>query len=179
MDRPAPAELEIVRAFVNTREIDKGTDRLADSAETAAWFATVGLLPAGARLTSAAVARIVQVREAFRAVLVANAGGRPADEAVEVLNRLAGDAGVVARLSGPATATHVVAAGGVDGALGRLVAITLDAIAAGTWTRLKACTSSTCHWAFYDTSRNRSSRWCDMGVCGNRAKRETFRRRHQ
>jgi len=27
-----------------------------------------------------------------------------------------------------------------------------------------------CGWLFYDTSRNRSRRWCSMGSCGNRAK---------
>ncbi|MGH6861202.1 MAG: CGNR zinc finger domain-containing protein [Phyllobacterium sp.] len=27
-----------------------------------------------------------------------------------------------------------------------------------------------CHWLYFDASRNRSRRWCDMRVCGNRAK---------
>jgi predicted RNA-binding Zn ribbon-like protein len=27
-----------------------------------------------------------------------------------------------------------------------------------------------CGWLFYDTSRNRSRRWCSMDSCGNRAK---------
>lgn len=27
-----------------------------------------------------------------------------------------------------------------------------------------------CGWLFFDTSRNRSRRWCDMGDCGNRDK---------
>lgn len=31
-----------------------------------------------------------------------------------------------------------------------------------------------CGWLFYDTSRNRSRRWCDMGSCGNRAKAQRF-----
>jgi predicted RNA-binding Zn ribbon-like protein len=52
-----------------------------------------------------------------------------------------------------------------------------DAIAAGTWGRLRAC--PTCQWAFYDTSRNRSSRWCDMAVCGNRAKQHAFNQRRR
>ncbi len=48
----------------------------------------------------------------------------------------------------------------------------------GVWTRLKACSSDTCRWAYYDASRNRASRWCHMQVCGNRAKGQTFRARH-
>ena len=69
------------------------------------------------------------------------------------------------------------AAGGVDGALGRLLAIIARAIEDGTWQRLKVCPADTCQWGFYDTSRNRSAVWCDMRVCGNRAKVREFRER--
>jgi hypothetical protein len=63
----------------------------------------------------------------------------------------------------------------------------LDAVAAaavslaveGRWDRLKLCSMSTCRWAFYDRSRNRSGRWCEMAVCGNRAKTRSFRERHR
>lgn len=34
--------------------------------------------------------------------------------------------------------------------------------------RLKICPN--CEWLFIDKSRNRSRNWCDMNVCGNRAK---------
>lgn len=34
--------------------------------------------------------------------------------------------------------------------------------------RIKICPN--CHWLYFDASRNRSRRWCDMNVCGNRAK---------
>jgi predicted RNA-binding Zn ribbon-like protein len=34
--------------------------------------------------------------------------------------------------------------------------------------RLKICPN--CEWLFVDKSRNRSRNWCDMAVCGNRAK---------
>lgn len=34
--------------------------------------------------------------------------------------------------------------------------------------RLKICRA--CGWLFLDRSRNRSRQWCDMAVCGNRAK---------
>ena len=179
MDRPAPDRLELVRAFVNTRDIDKGTDALADPARSAAWLAAAGLLRGRAHVGPRTFERILGVREAFRGVLVAHAARKPADAAVEVLNGAAADAGIAMRLSGPDSGRPVVAANGVDGALGQLVAIAFQAIADGTWTRLKACPSLSCQWAFYDASRNRSSRWCDMGVCGNRAKRRAFQhRRH-
>jgi predicted RNA-binding Zn ribbon-like protein len=36
--------------------------------------------------------------------------------------------------------------------------------------RVRECASGTCRWLFLDRSRNRSRRWCDMKVCGNRDK---------
>jgi predicted RNA-binding Zn ribbon-like protein len=36
--------------------------------------------------------------------------------------------------------------------------------------RVRRCGSDRCVLLYYDTTRNRSRRWCDMAVCGNRAK---------
>ncbi|MGM7722214.1 CGNR zinc finger domain-containing protein [Metabacillus sp. Hm71] len=40
--------------------------------------------------------------------------------------------------------------------------------------RVKRCEGDLCGWLFYDTSRNRSRRWCSMADCGNRAKARRF-----
>lgn len=37
-------------------------------------------------------------------------------------------------------------------------------------TRIKLCEGEGCAWAFVDMSPQRNRRWCDMTVCGNRAK---------
>jgi predicted RNA-binding Zn ribbon-like protein len=42
--------------------------------------------------------------------------------------------------------------------------------------RVRVCAARDCDWLFLDQSRNRSRRWCDMTVCGNRAKVRRFRR---
>jgi predicted RNA-binding Zn ribbon-like protein len=36
--------------------------------------------------------------------------------------------------------------------------------------RVKRCSGDGCTWLFLDRSRNHSRRWCEMEVCGNRAK---------
>jgi predicted RNA-binding Zn ribbon-like protein len=36
--------------------------------------------------------------------------------------------------------------------------------------RIRRCAGAGCAWLFLDTSKNRTRRWCDMTVCGNRAK---------
>ncbi len=41
--------------------------------------------------------------------------------------------------------------------------------------RVKICPDDRCRWVFLDTSRNLRRRWCDMKVCGNRAKVRRFR----
>ncbi len=43
--------------------------------------------------------------------------------------------------------------------------------------RLKICAN--CEWLFLDRSRNRSRMWCDMAVCGNRAKAKRHYHRRQ
>jgi len=45
--------------------------------------------------------------------------------------------------------------------------------------RLHACASDTCRWLFLDTSKNRTRRWCDMKICGNRAKARRYSAAHQ
>jgi len=42
---------------------------------------------------------------------------------------------------------------------------------------VRECASDRCAWLFLDGSRNRSRRWCDMKICGNRAKSRRFYRR--
>jgi predicted RNA-binding Zn ribbon-like protein len=43
---------------------------------------------------------------------------------------------------------------------------------------VRECASDRCQWMFIDRSRNHSRRWCDMAVCGNRAKaRRNYARR--
>lgn len=46
--------------------------------------------------------------------------------------------------------------------------------------RVRECSGDECGWLFIDASRNRSRRWCDMKVCGNRAKVNRYhKRQHQ
>lgn len=46
-------------------------------------------------------------------------------------------------------------------------------------TRLRRCGGRGCAWLFLDESRNGSRRWCDMTVCGNRAKAARHRERQR
>jgi predicted RNA-binding Zn ribbon-like protein len=43
--------------------------------------------------------------------------------------------------------------------------------------RIKQCRGSHCGWLFFDNTKNKSRQWCDMSVCGNRAKASAHRAR--
>jgi predicted RNA-binding Zn ribbon-like protein len=179
--RPAPAELDVdpVLAFVNTCDREEGTEQLDTPAALGAWLAGRGLLAEGTTVTPAELRRAVEVREALRAALLANAGLELDPDAPAILERAARRARLELRFDAGAHAQPAPAAGGVDGALGRLLAIVAAAQEAGTWPRLKACLADGCQAAFYDRSRNRSAVWCDMRVCGNREKVRSYRERHR
>ena len=44
---------------------------------------------------------------------------------------------------------------------------------------IRQCGAETCRWFFLDRSKNHTRRWCDMKVCGNRAKARKFYRRQK
>ncbi|HXV35177.1 MAG TPA: CGNR zinc finger domain-containing protein [Gaiellaceae bacterium] len=173
----APGKLELVRLFVNTADLEDGTDALAAPAALAGWLEQHGIAH-GASATDADVAAARELREAIRGLLLENNGVRAREESAATLTRTAERARLALRFEAAGEARLEPAAPGVVGALGRLVAIAATAMTDGTWSRLKACQADPCGWAFYDHARNHSRRWCSMAVCGNRTKARSYRRRH-
>ncbi len=170
-DRPAPDGLELIRSFVNTRDIEQETDELATPADLRAWARRNGLAEADTPLAAGDLASALAVREAFRALLVANAAGEdPPHDAIELLNDSARRHALAPRLD-PHGRSRIVSE---DDPIAALLTVMHGELATGRWTRLKACLEGSCHWAFYDTSRNSSSHWCQMGVCGNRSKNRAY-----
>ncbi|MDL2404542.1 CGNR zinc finger domain-containing protein [Rhizobium calliandrae] len=62
-----------------------------------------------------------------------------------------------------------------DGLDAATVHSTLRLIAMPDPDRMKICRN--CGWLFIDRSKNKSRAWCDMAVCGNRAKANRYYRR--
>ncbi|MFD4834460.1 CGNR zinc finger domain-containing protein [Streptomyces uncialis] len=62
----------------------------------------------------------------------------------------------------------------VEDALGVIAADAISVIAGERDGKLALCASPTCLAAFFDTSRSRTRRWCDMNTCGNRQKKARF-----
>ena len=187
---PAPGELEKVRAFVNTRDIEERTDELTSPAALGAWLDQQGLASRG-RISQADLALAIELREALRGVLRSHvspgshpaggvvAGADAAGAEAATLSRIA--AGLPAQLRVTADGQPQLAAGDAAGAgraaLARILIIAADAATRGTWDRLKVCGASDCQWAFYDRSPTRSGCWCSMRICGSRAKSRSYRQR--
>jgi predicted RNA-binding Zn ribbon-like protein len=177
----APGPLALVQAFVNTvaEEGHFRWEAIGDTGSLSSWLEGRGLLAGGESVGEADVARAKEGRAALRSLLAAN-NGRGADPAaIRALNLAAERARLTVRFGADGRATLEPGAGGVDGALGRVLAAVHAGMEEGTWGRLKSCANATCGWAFYDRSKNRSGRWCSMEVCGNRTKTRAYRRRRQ
>jgi predicted RNA-binding Zn ribbon-like protein len=175
----APEPLDLVQRFVNSVELDTGEDDLSTRDALRGWLAERELISPDEPVSEGDLRRALDVREGLRSLLMANACGEVDSPAVEALDRAASRAGLRVRLE-PAGPPRLEAdAGGVDGAIARLLAIVSEAAANGTWERLKACVDDTCRWAFYDHTKNRSGKWCSMDVCGNQHKARTYRERRR
>lgn len=171
-----PHNLQLVIDFVNTLDIETGEDLLSTPAQLEQWLRDRGLRnndgPAPRRRQ---VAQAVELREALRTVLLANTHGERDDRAGAALERVA-QRGQLSVCFDPDGATRIAPrASGYPGILAQLLVPAAHAAMDGTWSRLKACNAENCLEAFYDKSRNRAGRWCDMAVCGNRTKVRAYR----
>jgi predicted RNA-binding Zn ribbon-like protein len=176
-ENEAPGELELVRQFVNTLDVEEGTDELDGPHSLLDWFSGMGLIDDEAIADEEDLKRSLALREGIRSLLLANNGEgiEPAD--LRELDRVAGSVCLRVRFDEDGGPTLGPESSGVSAALGRILAAVVRATDEGIWGRLKVCTNDACQWAFYDRSRNRSGKWCTMEVCGNRMKARAFRQR--
>ena len=175
--KPAPGRLEVVRNFVNSLDVETGEEQLSSPAALGAWLGDRGLVTGTPASSPADLRRAIELREALRAMLAFNNDGALDDGAVEALDAAAARAKLGPRFAAGSPPALEPITGGVDGALGRILAVVFEAMCDGTWERLKVCRADTCRWAFYDWTKNHSGSWCVMRVCGNREKVRTFRSR--
>ena len=173
----APGPLERVRTFVNTLDVEDGADALATVEDLRSWLGSLGVPDQRSTLEVEDLDRTTALREALRVALRANHDRSPMpSETARTLEQIAVRA-KVALSFGEGRATLVTRARGLDAGLGELAIIVADATRDGSWPRLKVCQNDACQWAFYDHSNARTSKWCYMSVCGNRAKQRTHRAR--
>jgi predicted RNA-binding Zn ribbon-like protein len=182
-ERWAPGDLRFVQEFLNTVDLETARDELSSPVDLEAWLRQrEELLPpeiAPVAIDEGGLRRALEVREAIRALAMANHGDDVDPAAVATLN----SAAEWARLAVSFTEDGIVhmhpQGQGADALIARIFQIVYQARTDGTWPRFKVCRKDSCRWAFYDHSKNHSSAWCSMRVCGNRAKAQAYRDRHK
>ncbi|WP_280368062.1 CGNR zinc finger domain-containing protein [Nocardia wallacei] len=143
------------------------------------WLAVNGLAVNSCTAAQLELAR--ELRESIHAAATAAAtGGALPASAVRIINDRSIQGRAVAvltpegnrqwRLSSPSC---------VEDALGVIAADAIGIIAGERDGKLALCASPTCRAAFFDTSRSRTRRWCDMNTCGNREKKARFHANHR
>ncbi len=172
--RENDADIELVRSFANTVAVEEGTDRLGSIDGFRDWLREHGLGGVHHPIGTGDLALARDLRRALRAEMASHRDDAPDPAARATLDRVS--AGLPVHLV-PSTGALEPVAEGARGALTRVVASTHSLVTAGLWNRLKVCPDDDCGWAFYDTSRNRSRRWCSMNTCGNRHKVRAYRDR--
>jgi predicted RNA-binding Zn ribbon-like protein len=177
----APGPLRLVQEFVNTldEDVDSVSDSIADSEALRRWLVDNRLMDRGETVDAQDHARAVALRERLRDLLAVHHGDPLPPGAADRLNALVATIPMRVTFGAEGEIAVEPGQGGIDGALGHILAAIVASVAEGTWGRLKICRADTCRWAFYDVSKNRSGTWCSMRVCGNRAKVRAYQERRR
>ncbi|MEU1330425.1 CGNR zinc finger domain-containing protein [Streptomyces sp. NPDC005865] len=164
---PAPGGLALIQELVNTLNLETGADSLATEEGLRAFELAPG--------DAGALRGAQELRESLRAACLAHAG-YPPHRAVRGLTELLAAGPVRVRVDAASGAASLAASDSAS-LTARVAVAVAEGLVAGTWLRLKACEAGDCHWAYYDRSPAGRGRWCDMGVCGARAKMRAYRLR--
>jgi predicted RNA-binding Zn ribbon-like protein len=202
--RPTPAGYEyelsggaLCLDFVNTVDYRPTSERkelLGTYSDLVAWARQAGALSTtqAAELRRGAERRprdaetVLQRARAVREELfgvfaTAAAGGRLHEEALDPLTQaLAAALGrlrLVPAPRGGAAWDWEPDAAALDRMLWPVLRSAGELLTSAELARVRECAAARCAWLFLDHSRNRSRRWCDMTVCGNRDKVRRHRQR--
>jgi predicted RNA-binding Zn ribbon-like protein len=129
-------------------------------------------VPAGEQ--AAAFAAAMQARALLNGIFDAIARGRPAEtgdlDALAALVKATWRTAVL-RPAGSAYAWHFAAPDArPDGPLGPILRSAVEVLTRRDLSRLKVCPGEHCGWVFLDLTKNGGRVWCEMEVCGTRAK---------
>jgi predicted RNA-binding Zn ribbon-like protein len=178
--------------FTNTahgRGTRDHTDNIVDYAALIAWSRHAQAIAAGEadrlladagrhpRAAETVRRRAIELRERLhRCFLALSRGARPEPADLSGINEELSHALPHARLKpddgGYAWAWDDDPA--LDRVLWPIVRSATQLLTAPELPRVKPCAGRACSWLFLDTSKNGSRRWCEMEVCGSRAKARSY-----
>ena len=170
----------LATSFTGTRSERHGEpiERIPTAGRLRDWLSISGL--AVDSCSDAELEQARSLREAIHESTTAVAADQlPPAAAVELINRHSEAGRAVLVLDTTRKATwRLRASAAMTDALGVIAVDAIDVISGRRDGRLALCDSPTCRAAFFDTSRSRTRRWCDMGICGNQHKKARYKARH-
>jgi predicted RNA-binding Zn ribbon-like protein len=170
----APGRLDLLRVFVNTLDFPNGPDRLGTVEGASDWCRAHHLPPVS---NVRELGRLHEFRESLRELLFCANGGPEAVPAWDALRPFAKTAQFAVGMDPKSGPVLEPGGAGADRTIATMLGIVHEAVANGTWTRLRACRRDDCKFAYYDRSKNGSKAWCSMATCGNREKAQRRRAR--
>lgn len=174
--------LDFVRTL-RRREMPDSVEELPDQEALLAWVDQCGPCTVETGMVRGSAAQVGDARSLREAILELITAGRGPDGVAsssflsrELVNRAA---------AVPVPTPRVDAVGGrvwtaadpVAATLSLVARDAIDLVASGAVERVRECADPSCSALFHDNSRPGNRRWCSMGACGNRAKKNTIRSR--
>ena len=170
-DNPAPGELRCVHGFLNTWSDELGIEDFETSETTEQWLRSASLWEGTKGMTQKEHRRILEFRSLLRDCVL-----HP--DHAERLNKWISPMTFNVEFQEAGSASLMPSGRGCDKVIGQLISIIFNSMVEGTWTRFKCCALPSCGWAYYDSTRSRTKRWCSMRTCGSRHKaREYYKRK--
>lgn len=168
---PAPGGLVLLEGFLNTWSDEMGIDDFKTPSSTEAWLRSVELWAGQIKITSEQTQKIIKFRSELRTWILGKEPLQPLNELIAGVffqTEFSIEGEVRLRPTGDAC----------NQVLGALIGTILQSQQDATWERFKCCELPTCGWAYYDSTRSRTQRWCSMKTCGSRHKaREYYKRK--
>lgn len=165
---------------MNTEIAVWAVDDIATPDLLAEWLRARDLVSSDASVDASSFVRARALRNVLRELAKRNTRGANPDDALRAeFAAIAAETPLRFGLGGRGAVKLESADDGVNGAFVQILSRVLEAQAAGVWKRLKSCPGPHCGWLFYDASRNASSTWCSMSICGNRTKTAAYRERRR
>lgn len=169
---PAPDGLERVRCFLNTLDLYRHRDGLAEAQQAQELLQKHMNATSDIRVTEADLGKMRRARAALRQSVGCSTIW-PTEGTGSLAQRVPNWNPRPRLLLG----TDRIEADerSLDGFLSSMALELLVAQRIGTLGRLKVCANTRCQWVFWDASRPGTGRWCSMRVCGGQSKSRRFR----
>ncbi len=170
---PAPGGLILIEGLLNTSSEELQFDDFETTDSTEAWLRNLGLWLGEKSITQEQHHKIISFRNDLRRWILSG-------DNLSSLNDVFSEVSFSAELGTDGKVKFISKNTNYQKVIGSFIQVIYESQENGTWNRFKCCALPSCGWAFFDSSRSRTKRWCSMKTCGSRHKaREHYKRKRR